>query len=77
MKTLPAARRFDSTAASVRASSATNAVVADGGTSLAWIEIHDQSPASYGISTQYGYVEMIPFGTTLPCTAIREIRDVV
>jgi len=39
---------------------------ADGGTSLAWRELHDQSPASYGVETFNGYVELIPPKTALP-----------
>lgn len=34
-------------------------------TSLIWVQIYDQSPASYGISTWWGYYEIIPQGASL------------
>jgi len=36
--------------------------------SLAWVQLHDQSPVSYGIFTESGYEELIAYGTPLPCT---------
>ena len=35
-------------------------------TSLAWVQLHDQSPASYGILIWSGYHEMISQGASLP-----------
>lgn len=35
-------------------------------TSLSWVQLHDQSPSSYGISTWWGYYEMISRGASLP-----------
>lgn len=40
---------------------------ADKHTSLAWLQLHDQSPASYGIQAFDGYLELIPPKTQLPC----------
>src|ERR1700733_5949036 len=40
---------------------------ADGQTSLAWLQLHDQSPASYGIQAFDGYLELITPKTPLPC----------
>jgi molecular chaperone DnaK (HSP70) len=36
-------------------------------TSLAWMQFHDHSPASYGIQGFDGYLELIPPKTPLPC----------
>jgi len=41
-------------------------VQTDRQTSLAWRQIHDESPASYGINTWGGYFEMIPPKALLP-----------
>ena len=35
-------------------------------TSLAWVQVHDASPASYGLHTWSGYEEMIQLGEPLP-----------
>ena len=42
--------------------------------SLAWIQLHDESPASYGVDLWGGYSEMIPPKAALPCekTALLE-----
>ena len=36
-------------------------------TSLAWLQLHDQSPISYGIQAFDSYLELIPPKTPLPC----------
>lgn len=36
-------------------------------TSVAWLQVHDQSPVSYGIQAFDGYLELIPPETPLPC----------
>jgi len=45
----------------------TNLVRADEKKSLAWVQLHDRSPASYGIENLDGYLELIPPKTPLPC----------
>lgn len=35
-------------------------------TSLAWVQVHDASPASYGLQTWSGYEEMVRVGEPLP-----------
>ena len=39
---------------------------ADEKTSLAWVRLYDRSPASYGVSTFDGYLELIPPKISLP-----------
>jgi molecular chaperone DnaK (HSP70) len=36
-------------------------------TSLAWLQLHNHSPASYGVQGFDGYLELIPPKTPLPC----------
>jgi hypothetical protein len=35
-------------------------------TALAWVQLHDETPASFGINTWGGYLEMIPAKVPLP-----------
>lgn len=36
-------------------------------TSVAWVQVHDRSPVSYGLDTANGYLELVPAKTSLPC----------
>ncbi len=36
-------------------------------TSVAWVQVHDRSPVSYGLDTANGYLEFVPAKTSLPC----------
>src|SRR3954463_9926124 len=36
-------------------------------TSLAWLQLYEQSPISYGIQAFDGYMELVPSKTALPC----------
>jgi len=52
----------------------TNLVRADEKTSLAWVQLHDRSPTSYGIMTTSTYEELIPLGTPLPCSRTQKFQ---
>jgi len=52
----------------------TNLVRADEKKSLAWVQLHDRSPASYGILTTSAYEELIPSGTPLPCSKTQKFQ---
>jgi hypothetical protein len=43
--------------------------------SVSWEQLHDRSPASYGILTASAYEEMIPAGALLPSVAQRNSRQ--
>ena len=44
-------------------------------TSLAWVQLHDHTPAGYGVDTFFGYVELIPPKTPLPCKATKSLES--
>jgi Hsp70 protein len=46
-------------------------------TSLAWVQLHDQTPAGYGVDTFFGYVEIIPPKTPLPCKATKTLESAI
>lgn len=52
-----------------------DAVHVNNQTSLSWVQIHHQSPASYGIFTWWGYYEMIPQGASLPYEKIESFES--
>jgi len=64
---LTLARRFNAISSSPPSTTRVGLAEADKETSLAWIQLHEQSPASYGIWTASGYEEVIPRGAPLPC----------
>ncbi|KAI9760913.1 MAG: hypothetical protein M1835_000080, partial [Candelina submexicana] len=44
-------------------------------TSLAWVQLHDESPTSYGIDLWGGYLEMIPPKAKLPCEKTASLEN--
>lgn len=44
-------------------------------TALAWVQVYEQSPASYGVNTFDGYLEMAPSGAHLPFKATETLES--
>ena len=44
-------------------------------TSLSWVQIFDESPASYGINSWGGYVEMVPLKARLPYERVVNLEN--
>ena len=68
-------RRSD-TAASAPTTPRATLARTDEQTSLAWVQLHDQSPTSYGIFTAKGYDELIPSSTPLPHSETQTFQTV-
>lgn len=46
-------------------------------TSLSWVQMFDESPASYGIDSWGGYVEMVPPKARLPCKRTVKLENAI
>ena len=55
--------------------SSSNDVIQKKETSLAWVQMFDESPASYGIDSWGGYVEMIPPKARLPYERVINLEN--
>lgn len=42
---------------------------------MAWVQLHNYTPAGYGVDTFLGYVELIPPNVALPCKATRTLES--
>lgn len=42
---------------------------------MAWIQLHDHTPAGYGVATFFGYIELIPPNVALPCKATQALES--
>ncbi len=47
----------------------------DGKKSLAWRQLHDRAPSSYGVHSFNGYFELVPQNTPLPCKISRVMES--
>lgn len=65
------------TAASVPTTPRATLTRTDEQTSLAWVQLHDQSPTSYGIFTAKGYDELIPSGAPLPHSETQTFQTII
>ena len=50
-------------------------VKTNGKKSLAWRQLHDWAPASYGVHSFDGYFELVPRNTSLPCKKSRTMES--